>query len=324
MEINMNPDVRVYWSATVIYGLAALLYILSFVQKKENFSGVAMKFAWLGLIVHAIGTFYPAITHKYTHICSFYKVMGGTTMIGMFVFLTMSTVKKEIKPAALMIMPLFFGLMVLGGLIPCHPLGPSPVYKGWQLWGHVTGAGFNFGFASLAAATGMLYLIKAKGKTGYPYDQLPSLETLDRWNYRFVLVAFFFACAMVASASLWAIMKFGMVKKTMFLASIVWGFWSIYAVALGVRWFLRWQGKKLAFYSPVALILVMSIMFYMAPFGEKNYHSGPFFYPYKMDSMNTAPEKLDNKNTVPGTEQSGPISSVPQDLASAVKLASKK
>ncbi len=295
MEINMNPDVRVYWTATVIYGLAALLYVLSFVQKKEHFAGLAMKFAWLGFIVHALGTFYPAITHKYTHICSFYKVMGGTVVIGMFVFLTMSTVKKETKPAALLILPLFFGLMVLGGLIPCHPLGPSPVYKGWQLWGHVTGAGFNFGFASLAAASGLLYLLKAKGKTGYPYDQLPSLETLDRLNYRFVMVAFIFACAMVASASLWAYMKFGMVKKTMFLASIVWGFWSIYAVSLGLRWFFHWKGRKLAFYSPVALLLVMLVMFYMAPFGERNYHSGPFFYPYNMDSKTT-------------TDQSAPIS----------------
>lgn len=309
MDLNMNPDVRIYWLATVIYGVAALLYILSFVQKKENFSGLAMKFAWSGLIVHALGTFYPAITHKYTHICSFYKVMGGTTMIGMFVFLTMSAVKKEIKPAALLILPLFFGLMVLGGLIPCHPLGPSPVYKGWQLWGHVTGAGFNFGFAALAAAAGMLYLIKEKGKTGYPYDQMPSLETLDRWNYRFVMVAFIFACAMVASASLWAIMKFGMVKKTMFLMSLVWGFWSIYAVALGARWLLHWRGRKLAFYSPAALILVMSLMFYMAPFGEKNYHSGPFFYPYKMDNSVDTPSV---------TNQSGPAS-VPQDAGPAVK-----
>ena len=123
MDINMNPDVRVYWIATIIYGVAALLYILSFVQKKENFSGLAMKFAWTGLIVHVLGTFYPAITHKYTHICSFYKVMGGTTMIGMFVFLTMSAVKKEIKPAALLILPLFFGFDGVGRSDPVSSIG---------------------------------------------------------------------------------------------------------------------------------------------------------------------------------------------------------
>ncbi len=313
MEINMNPDIRVYWTAAVIYGLAALLYILSFVQRKENFARLAMKFVWAGFVVHALGTFYPAITHKYTHICSIYKVMGGTVVIGMFVFLTISTVIKEVKPAALLVLPLFFGLMIVGGVLPCHPLGPSPVYKGWQLWGHVTGAGFNFGFASLAAGMGILYLLKARGYKGYPYDQLPSLETLDRFNYRFVLVAFFFACTMVAFGSTWAYMKFGMVKKTMYLAAMVWGFWSIYAASLGMRWFLHWEGKKLAVYSPIALVLVMSAMFYMVPFGEKNYHSGPFFYPYNMES----------KSTAPGTNQSGPVP-VHQDSAPSVDFAEKK
>lgn len=311
MEINMNPDVRVYWTATVIYGLAAILYILSFVKKKEKFAGWAINFAWLGFIIHALGVFYPAITHKYTHICSFYKVIGGTVMMGMFVFLTASLVKKEIRPGALLILPLFFGLMVLGGVMPCHPLGPSPVYKGWQLWGHVSGAGFNFGFASLAAAVGLLYLLKAKGKTGYPYDQLPDLEVLDRLNYRFVLVAFGLASVMVCFGSLWAYMKFGMVKKTLFLAGIVWGFWSIYAVSLGLRWFLHWRGRKLALYSPLALILVMLFMFYMAPFREKNYHSGPFFPPYNLESKNTTE-----------INQGGPVSA-PYNLGAAAKTAGK-
>jgi hypothetical protein len=98
-------------------------------------------------------------------------------------------------------------------------------------------------------------------------------------------------------------MKFGLVKKTIFLASIVWGFWSIYAVSLGLRWFFHWKGKRLAFYSPVALALVMLVMFYMAPFNEKNYHSGPFFPPYNLDSP--------DKNITPGS-QNGTIP-VPQD-----------
>lgn len=288
MEINMNPDVRIYWAATVIYGVAAVLQILAFSQKKEKFAGLGMNLAWLGFIIHSTGTLWPAITHKYTHICSFYKVIGGTVMMGMFIFLIASIVKKEVRQAGLLLQPLFFGLMVLGGSIPCHPLGPSPVYKGWQLWGHVTGGGINFGFISLAAAMGLLYLLKARERTGYPYDQLPSLEVLDRLNYRFILVAFIFASVMVCFGSLWAYMKFGSTKKTIMLGSVVWGFWSIFAFSLGMRWFRHWQGRKLALYSPLALILAMLFMFYLAPFREKTYHSGPFFPPYNnVESMNT-------------------------------------
>lgn len=323
----MNPDVRVYWTATALYGLAALFYILAFIRKKEKFADLGMNFVWVGFIVHALGTFYPAITHKYTHICSFYKVIGGTIVMGMFVFLAASLAKKAIKPAGLLIMPISFGLMVLGGLMPCHPLGPSPVYKGWQLWGHVTGAGFNFGFALLAAAMGVLYLLKeAKGKTGYPYDQLPDLEVLDRLNYRFVLVAFIFASTMVCFGSLWSFMKFGMVKKTLMLAGIVWGFWSIYAFALASRWFFHWQGRRLALYSPFALLLVFLFLFYMAPFREKNYHSGPFFSPYNLQE-NMKPYMKDIESTTKpdkAIDHSGPVSTPPKVDKVAKLMENKK
>jgi ABC-type transport system involved in cytochrome c biogenesis permease subunit len=297
MEINMNPDVRIYWTAAVIYGVAALLYIFALLRKEEKLANIGIKFAWVGFIVHATGTLWPAITHQYTHICSFYKVIGGTVMMGMFVFLGASLAKKAVKPGGLLILPITFGLMVLGGAMPCHPLGPSPVYKGWQLWGHVTGGGLNYGFALLAAAMGVLYLLKERGKTGYPYDQIAELEVLDRLNYRFILVAFIMAATMVVFANVWAYMKFGLMKKTILLGLIVWGFVSIYAVSLGLRWFLHWSGRRLAIYSPVALLLVFMFLFYLAPFKEKNYHSGPFFPPYNLDGLETQ-TNLDTQDKV--------------------------
>jgi len=287
MELNIfHPDVFAYWVATAIYGLSTVLIIMAFLLKKEKFSRLGMNIVWVGFIAHAFCVFWPAITNQYTHICSFYKVIGSIVWMGMFVFLCVSLVKKEVLPAALLVLPVSFALMILGGLIPGHPLGPSPIYKGWGLWGHITAGGFNFGFASLAAAMGLLYLIKdAKGKTGYPYDQLSDLEVLDRLNYRFMLVAFILATIMVSMGSLYAYMKFGVVKKTLALAAIVWGFWSIYAVGLGLRWFFHWRGRKSALYSLVALLLVMIFMFYMAPFREKNYHGGPFFLPYDLEKQ---------------------------------------
>ena len=36
MEINMNPDVRVYWTATALYGLAALFTSWLLLRKRRN------------------------------------------------------------------------------------------------------------------------------------------------------------------------------------------------------------------------------------------------------------------------------------------------
>ena len=276
-----------YWTATVIYGLAAILQIMGFLLKKEKFAGLGMKLVWLGIFAHtlniSINISMPVIEQKYAD--SFYKVIGSTVWMGMVLFLVSSLVTKAVRPAGLLILPVSAALMVLGGVIPCHPLGPSPVFKGWQMWGHVIGGGFNYGFALLAAAMGLLYLLKeAKGKTGYPYDQLPDLEVLDRLNYRFVLAAFILATIMLHFAVLWAYMRaqmtFTTVRTGISIAVLVWGYWMIYAVWLGLRWGFGWRGRRLAWYSPFALILVMVFMFYMAPFREKNYHSGPFSPPY--------------------------------------------
>lgn len=218
--------------------------------------------------------------------------------MGMMAFVGASVLYRGVRPVGVVILPVSFGLMVLGGLLPCHPLGPSPVFKSWQLWMHVIGGGFSYGFALLAASMGLFYLLKAKGKTGYPYDQLPELEVLDRLNYRFVLISFILATIMVHFAVLWAHMKLPadyVARAGNSIILLVWGYWLVYAVWLGLRWGLRWRGRKLALYSPLALILVMVFTFYVAPFREKSYHTGPFFPPY--DSPEHMNQFLKNKGS---------------------------
>jgi len=288
MELNVfHPDVFAFWVATAIYALSTVFLIMGFLSKREKFASFGMILVWIGFFAQTFCISWPAITNQYTHICSFYKVLGSLVWMGMFVFLCVSLVKKEIIPAGLLILPISFVLMMLGGLIPGHPLGASPMYKGWKLWSHITAGGFNFGFALLAGGTGFLYLIKekVKGKTGYPYDQLPDLEVLDRLNYRFVQTAFILATIMVSMGSLYAYLKFGIVRKTIVLGALVWGFWSIYAIVLGLRRFAHWRGRKPAIYSLIALLLVMIFMFYAAPFRENSYHSGPFYVPYDLEKQ---------------------------------------
>jgi ABC-type uncharacterized transport system permease subunit len=232
--------------------------------------------------------------------------MGMTAFVGAAVSI------RGLRPAALLILPVSFVLMMVGGILPCHPLGPSPVFKGWQLWGHVLGGGFSYGFAMLAAAMGLFYILKAKGRTGYPYDQLPDLEVLDRLNYRFVLASFILATTMIHFAVLWAHMNLPgdyITRAGNSIMVLVWGYWMVYAIWLGMRWGLRWRGKKLAVYSSVAVVLMMVFTFYMAPFKERSYHTGPFFPPYvapepmkpllnNMESNVKPDEPIDNSGPV--------------------------
>ncbi|MBI4690393.1 MAG: hypothetical protein HY754_09030 [Nitrospirae bacterium] len=64
----VHPVVAYFWIATVFYGLAAIFHILAFLQKKERLADLGMKLVWIGVFVHTLNFFWPAIRHNYTGI----------------------------------------------------------------------------------------------------------------------------------------------------------------------------------------------------------------------------------------------------------------
>jgi len=237
--------------------------------------------------------------------------------MGMIAFVGATLAYKAVRPAATLILPVSFGMMVVGGILPCHPLGPSPVFKGWQLWLHVIGGGFTYGFALLAASMALFYMRKAKGKTGYPYDEMPGLEALDQMKDRFFLAAVVLATLMVHFAILWVHMNLPaefVSRAGNSISILVWSYWMVFAIWLGLRYGLRWTGKKLAWYAPVALVLVMVFTFYLAPFKETSYHTGPFFPPYDqpqhMKQFLINGEKVESKAADKPVENGGSASSL--------------
>ena len=280
---SIGPEVVAYWIAGLLYGVAAAFQIVAFIQKKKEFSDIAIKIAWLGLASHTVNFMLPAVKQSYTGICSFDKVVGGVTWMGMIAFVGATLAHKAVRPAATLILPVSFGMMVVGGILPCHPLGPSPVFKGWQLWLHVMSGGFTYGFALLAAAMSLFYVQKANGKTGYPYDELPELKALDQMKDRFFLTAVVLSTLMIHFGLLWAYMNL----PAEFIANtgnsiryLATAYWTVFALWAFLRYGLRWTGKKLVWYAPVSLVIVMVFTFYLAPFQERGYHRGPFFPPY--------------------------------------------
>lgn len=235
--------------------------------------------------------------------------------MGMIAFVGATLANKAVRPAAILILPVSFGMMVVGGILPCHPLGPSPVFKGWQLWLHVIGGGFTYGFALLSASMALFYMRKAKGITGYyPYDELPELDVLEQLKDRFFLTAAALSTIMIHFAILWVHMVLPaefVSRAGNSISVLVWSYWMIFAVWVGLRYGLRWTGRKLVWYAPAALVLVMASTFYFAPFTERSYHTGPFFPPYDQPQhMKQLLLKESNVKPDSSIEQNAPVSSV--------------
>jgi hypothetical protein len=64
----LESTILLFWIATVFYGLAAIVQITAFVQKKEKLSTLAMKLMWVGIAAHTLNFFLPAIKQNYTGI----------------------------------------------------------------------------------------------------------------------------------------------------------------------------------------------------------------------------------------------------------------
>ena len=64
----IGPEVVFFWIATAFYGIAAVIQILAFIQKKKNLADTAMKLVWVGLLAHSVNFFLPAVRQSYTGI----------------------------------------------------------------------------------------------------------------------------------------------------------------------------------------------------------------------------------------------------------------
>ena len=64
----VEPAIVFFWIATAIYGLAATVQIMAFIQKKEKLARLAMKLVWLGVFAHTFNFFWPVIKDNYTGI----------------------------------------------------------------------------------------------------------------------------------------------------------------------------------------------------------------------------------------------------------------
>lgn len=62
----IGPEVVFYWIAAVLYGIATVMQIMAFVQKKKNLADMAMNVAWVGLLAHSVNFFLPAVRQNYT------------------------------------------------------------------------------------------------------------------------------------------------------------------------------------------------------------------------------------------------------------------
>jgi ABC-type transport system involved in cytochrome c biogenesis permease subunit len=159
------------------------------------------------------------------------------------------------------------GLYIIPALDPTVSPRP-PVLQSPLFTVHIVSVLFAYASFALASVLGVTYVllfkeIKAK-HLGFFYARLPSLQTLDGMNARVVTIGWLFLTIGLTIGGVWATqiqsspdpraqnMSVGDPKILVALLC-----WAVYSFALFARRAIGWSGRRAAWLSAVAFVIVL-------------------------------------------------------------------
>jgi cytochrome c-type biogenesis protein CcsB len=268
----MRSEQLLFWIAVGVYGLSAFFYILGFIARGEKL--------FLAGLVSAAAAFLPhtaSIAVRWTQGATPFISISESLSLGVWVtvlfYLLLQVSRSRVPALGVLVMPVAFVLIGWGGSLREGPASQVvPALQSAWLWIHIVGASTGFAAVLIAAALGLLYLLKEKRSGGF-YDRIPEPRMLDGLSYRFVVGGFTLYGLMIVSGGFWA----NQVKGTFWNWDPVevWSLvsWLIYGIYLHLRITMGWRGRRLALYS-LAAAAVMIVSYWGIPFTVETFHQG--------------------------------------------------
>lgn len=255
---------------TFVYGLAAFLYIFSWIFKKPvpgilatwttilglagNTAGIIMRWVesyWLGIGHAPLSNLYESLIFYSWTIILIYLVIEKkykNRIIGAFTT------------------PLAFLALAYASLSPniddrIQPL--IPALKSNWLIAHVITCFVGYAAFAIAFGISFMYLLKQKENEhkGLLLDHFPEPNVLDELTHQMVVFGFLFLSVGIITGAVWANSAWGRYwgwdpKETWSLIT-----WFVYATLLHARMMRDWHGKRIAYLSIAGFMAVLFTYF---------------------------------------------------------------
>lgn len=248
--------------AIAFYALASIGFIVDRVSGERRWSGYAAAALAIGAILHALdltirgfhaGNIPVANIDQSLSFLALLTAMAGCVMI---VRLRMSVIGAYVAPA-----------VTIAGVIAyltegtTHIVLPATLRSVW-LPIHVTLAFLGYALFVLATAVSLVYLayeskLKSKRLPGPPTGDTPSLEKLDRINYRLLGWGFLMLSLAIVSGAIWADATWGHFWSWEPKESWSLVIWILYAALLESRLTVGWRGRRAAALTIVVFTLLV-------------------------------------------------------------------
>ena len=257
-------------TTTFIYGLAATLYIGSWIFKKP-FPGKLATWTALvgvagnttGIIMRWVESYRLGIGHA--PLSNMYESLVFFAWTIVIIYLVLERRYKNAIMGAFAT-PIAFLAMAYASLSPnvsdrIQPL--LPALKSNWLIAHVITCFFGYAAFAIAFGLSLMYLIKqsdAEGKSKL-LAHFPKSSVLDELNHQMVTFGFLFLSIGIITGAVWANSSWGTYwswdpKETWSLIT-----WFVYATLLHARMMRGWHGKRIAYLSIVGFMAVIFTYF---------------------------------------------------------------
>ncbi|MBW2590436.1 MAG: c-type cytochrome biogenesis protein CcsB [Deltaproteobacteria bacterium] len=252
---------------TFVYGLAAFLYIVSWVFKKEAPGKLALWTAVLGLagntagiILRWIESYRLGIGHA--PLSNLYEslVFFSWTILIIYLFVER---KYKNRTIGAFVTPLAFFAMAYASLHNNSIQPLIPALKSNWLIAHVITCFIGYAAFAIALGTSCMYLIKKRDTEGKSLllKRFPKENIIDELTYQMIMLGFLFLSIGIITGAVWANSAWGRYwgwdpKETWSLIT-----WFIYATVLHAKMMRGWHGKKIAYLSIVGFAAVLFTYF---------------------------------------------------------------
>jgi len=249
-----------FWTTVFAYALGTALALGGLVFDRERWLTGAGIVCAAGLLAHfvAIGARIDYTGHL--PVASRYEnVLTGSAVVMCFSLVTILS-RRNLKPMLVFVAP--FALLMLGYALLKQPryTTMSLVLDNLWMFIHIFFAWIAYGAYSVAAALGVVYLLRSRADAGtasHLIQRLPEPPILDDLIFRAIVFGFIGHVVMIATGAIWARDLWGNywnwdpVETWSLLSALLYGLW------IHLRVGLHWRGRRMAWLSIAALLTVV-------------------------------------------------------------------
>ncbi|MFA5701017.1 MAG: c-type cytochrome biogenesis protein CcsB [Desulfuromonas sp.] len=253
-------SILLYKVALLLYAAVTLLSLVAVVRNRKDDRSRSRLFLLIAFGVHTITLIVRYFEAGYTPVTNLHESLSffAWALAGVFMLIDLQMRMQVMAAVTSTIVTVF---MLFGSLMPMHTQDLNPALDSFWLPIHVGLAFLGNAVFTVAFVAAILYLIqermlKSKKFSALHY-RLPSLETLDRVNYRCLKFGFPLMTMGIISGAVWAESAWGTYwswdpKESWALIT-----WFLYAALLHGRLTVGWRGRRAAIFAIIGFFFLL-------------------------------------------------------------------